>query len=93
MRTLAERVPERRRPTCDDVILRQGLCVLLLPLALHHAQHGPPAGDRKVGGQTLFFLSLEEKETQLFMFLSEPGLKTCGSDPTLKGRLRASLSV
>lgn len=53
-RTLAERLSERTGPTCDDVILRQGLGVLLLPLAFHHTQHGAPAFNREVRGQRLF---------------------------------------
>ncbi len=34
--------------TCDDVILRQRLCLFLLPLALHYAQLSP-SGKEAVG--------------------------------------------
>lgn len=78
LRTLAW----RQRPTRDDVILRQGLRVLLLPLALHHTQHGPPARSIK---ERICSFHWRRKKILLFVFLSEPGVKTLRASPIEEG--------
>lgn len=53
--------------TCDDVILRQGLCMFLFPLALHHTQHGPPG--RQNSHQMMLIEGVTWKTVSVTFFL------------------------